>query len=55
MTGLKRLLGTPEGVAGLVILLILLLAGLSAPIISPGAILPRATMVTQRYSLEISM
>ncbi|MBX4862168.1 ABC transporter permease [Rhizobium sophorae] len=36
MTWLRRLLRTPEGAAGLAILLVLLLAGLFAPVISPG-------------------
>ncbi|ABC93170.1 probable oligopeptide ABC transporter, permease protein (plasmid) [Rhizobium etli CFN 42] len=36
MIRLRRLLGSREGVTGLAILVILLLAGLSAPIISPG-------------------
>ncbi|MBA5805395.1 ABC transporter permease [Rhizobium changzhiense] len=36
MSWLRRLLRTPEGAAGLAILLVLLLAGLLAPVISPG-------------------
>ena len=36
MNWLRRLLRTPEGAAGLAILLILLLAGLLAPVVSPG-------------------
>lgn len=36
MSWLRRLLRTPEGAAGLAILFVLLLAGLLAPVISPG-------------------
>ncbi|MCV9947343.1 MULTISPECIES: ABC transporter permease [unclassified Rhizobium] len=36
MSWLRRLLRTPEGAAGFAILLVLLLAGLLAPVISPG-------------------
>ena len=36
MSWLRRLLRTPEGAAGFVILLVLLSAGLLAPVISPG-------------------